>query len=166
MIKLNWKVLKDLIKIKWAKSDLFQWAVTINALFRTTINKVVIALPLVSVFAIIAIVAAVVAVSAEKIATTGILIFVVVALHNCIGYALGFVLAKVCGFKLKQKKTLAIEIGMQNSGLAATLGMSLAAKAAVNPVVAVPGAIFSVWHNISGPIIATIFANLKDQNRE
>ena len=55
---------------------------------------------------------------------------------------------------------------MQNSGLAATLGMSLAAKAAVNPVVAVPGAIFSVWHNISGPIIATIFANLKDQNRE
>ena len=138
--------------------------VIINALFRTTINKVVIALPLVSVFAIIAIVAAVVAVSAEKIATTGILIFVVVALHNCIGYALGFVLAKVCGFKLKQKKTLAIEIGMQNSGLAATLGMSLAAKAAVNPVVAVPGAIFSVWHNISGPIIATIFANLKDQN--
>ena len=76
-----------------------------------------IALPLVSVFAIIAIVAAVVAVSAEKIATTGILIFVVVALHNCIGYALGFVLAKVCGFKLKQKKTLAIEIGMQNSML-------------------------------------------------
>ena len=140
--------------------------VIINALFRTTINKVVIALPLVSVFAIIAIVGAVVAVSAEKIATTGILIFVVVALHNCIGYALGFVLAKVCGFKLKQKKTLAIEIGMQNSGLAATLGMSLAAKAAVNPVVAVPGAIFSVWHNISGPIIATIFANLKDQNRE
>lgn len=137
--------------------------VIINAIFRRAVEKVVVALPLISVFAIIAIVTAVVAVSAQRIATTGLLIFVVVALHNCIGYVLGYVLAKIFGFELKQKKTLAIEIGMQNSGLAAALGMKFAQQAAINPVVAVPGAIFSVWHNISGPIIATIFANMKDK---
>ena len=139
--------------------------VVVNALFGTVVKKVVVALPLISVFAIISIVTAVVSASAEKIAETALIIFLVVALHNCIGYLFGYLLGKVFGMKLAQKKTLAIEIGMQNSGLAATLGMSLAAKAAVNPVVAVPGAIFSVWHNISGAILANIYANWNGEKK-
>ena len=138
--------------------------VVINALFGTVVKKVVIALPLISVFAIISIVTAVVAASAEKIAETALIIFLVVALHNCIGYLCGYLLGKVFGMKLAQKKTLAIEIGMQNSGLAATLAAKLAASGAINPIAAVPGAVFSVWHNISGPILATFFANLKDKD--
>ncbi len=137
--------------------------VILNALFRKTVEKSIVVLPLISVFAIIAIVAAVVAVSAEKLATTGVIIFVAVALHNCIGYISGFLLAKALKFKLPQQKTLAIEIGMQNSGLAASLGMKLASQGAINPIVAVPGAIFSVWHNISGPIVANIFSNMKNK---
>ncbi|MBQ8022985.1 MAG: bile acid:sodium symporter family protein [Succinivibrio sp.] len=138
--------------------------VVINALFGTVVKKVVIALPLISVFAIISIVTAVVAASAEKIAETALIIFLVVALHNCIGYLCGYLLGKVFGMKLAQKKTLAIEIGMQNSGLAAALAAKLAASGAINPIAAVPGAVFSVWHNISGPILATFFANLKDKD--
>ena len=138
--------------------------VVINALFGTVVKKVVVALPLISVFAIISIVTAVVAASAEKIAETALIIFLVVALHNCIGYLVGFLLGKVFGMKLAQKKTLAIEIGMQNSGLAAALAAKLAATGAINPIAAVPGAVFSVWHNISGPILATFFANLNDKD--
>ena len=138
--------------------------VVINALFGTVVKKVVVALPLISVFAIISIVTAVVAASAEKIAETALIIFLVVALQNCIGYLFGYLLGKVFGMKLAQKKTLAIEIGMQNSGLAAALAAKLAATGAINPIAAVPGAVFSVWHNISGPILATFFANLKDKD--
>lgn len=138
--------------------------VVINALFGTVVKKVVVALPLISVFAIISIVTAVVAASAEKIAETALIIFLVVALHNCIGYLFGYLLGKVFGMKLAQKKTLAIEIGMQNSGLAAALAAKLAATGAINPIAAVPGAVFSVWHNISGPILATFFANLNDKD--
>ena len=140
--------------------------VIINALFRSTVQKVVLALPLVSVVAIIAIVTAVVAASAQRIAETGHLIFVVVALHNCIGYALGYLLGVVFKMKTQQKKTLAIEIGMQNSGLAASLAAGLAAKSLIDPIAAVPGAVFSVWHNISGPVLATFFANIKNTDNE
>ena len=140
--------------------------VIINALFRSTVQKVVLALPLVSVVAIIAIVTAVVAASAQRIAETGLLIFVVVALHNCIGYALGYLLGVVFKMKTQQKKTLAIEIGMQNSGLAASLAAGLAAKSLIDPIAAVPGAVFSVWHNISGPVLATFFANIKNTDNE
>lgn len=138
--------------------------VVVNALFGTVVKKVVVALPLISVFAIISIVTAVVSASAERIAETALIIFLVVALHNCIGYLFGYLLGKVFGMKLAQKKTLSIEIGMQNSGLAATLATKLATIGAINPIAAVPGAVFSVWHNISGPILATFFANLKDKD--
>ena len=66
-------------------------------------------------------------------------------------------------FRLSAKKTVAIEVGMQNSALSVTLAQNLAKTGAIDPIAAVPGAIFSVWHNISGPIVATIFANMKDK---
>ncbi|SKA69956.1 bile acid:sodium symporter family protein [Succinivibrio dextrinosolvens] len=137
--------------------------VFLNFLFRDTVSKVVVCLPMVSVFAIISIVAAVVAASAERLASTGLLIFAVVVLHNCLGYVFGYSLAKLFRMKLAQKKTLAIEIGMQNSGLSVALANKLAMTGAVDPIAAVPGAIFSVWHNISGTIIATLFANMSDK---
>lgn len=114
-------------------------------------------LPLVSVAAIVAIVAAVVALNQERIATTGLQIFAVVVLHNGLGLLLGYLLAKLSGLTVAQRKTLSIEIGMQNSGLGVAL-----ATAHFSPLAAVPSAIFSVWHNISGPIIATIYQRMKN----
>lgn len=135
--------------------------VVVNALFGKFIKNVVVALPLISVTAIVSIVCAVVAVSQARLAETGALIFAVVVLHNGLGLLFGYVVAKVFKLGLPQRKALSIEIGMQNSALGVAL-----ASAFFNPLAAVPSAIFSVWHNISGPIVATIFANMKDESKE
>lgn len=116
-------------------------------------------LPLVSVAAIVAIVAAVVAGSQARIATTGLTIFAVVVLHNGLGLLLGYLVAKAVGLPVSQRKTLSIEVGMQNSGLGVAL-----ATAHFSPLAAVPSAIFSVWHNISGPIAATIFQRIRNED--
>lgn len=115
------------------------------------------ALPLVSVTGIVLIVAAVVAGSKGAIATSGLLIFAVVVLHNGIGYLLGFTAAKLSAMPLAKRKAIAIEVGMQNSGLGAAL-----ANAHFSPLAAVPSAIFSVWHNISGALLANYFARMED----
>ncbi|OXS68533.1 sodium transporter [Lysinibacillus sp. KCTC 33748] len=117
-------------------------------------------MPLVSVVAIVAIVAAVVAGNQQKIAETGLIIFAVVVLHNCLGYFIGYLFGKIFGMNLAKKKAIAIEVGMQNSGLGASL-----AVAHFSPLAAVPSAIFSVWHNISGPILATIFSRMNDKDK-
>ena len=114
-------------------------------------------LPLISVLSIVAIVAAVVAASQARIAESGLLIMAVVVLHNGIGLALGFFAGRVFGLPLAQSKTLSIEVGMQNSGLGAAL-----ASAHFSPLAAVPSALFSVWHNLSGPLVATLYRRLGD----
>lgn len=110
-------------------------------------------LPIVSVTAIILIVGGVVAVSAEKILQTGILIMFVVILHNLLGYALGYAVAKALGMDLSKKKAVSIEVGMQNSGLATSLAMKH-----FTPEAAIAGAMFSVWHNISGSLLANWYS--------
>lgn len=114
------------------------------------------ALPLVSVTGIVLIVAAVVGASKGAIAESGLMILAVVVLHNGLGYAIGFLAARAAGLSLARRKAIAIEVGMQNSGLAAAL-----ATAYFSPVAAVPAAIFSVWHNISGAIVASVLARMK-----
>ena len=126
-------------------------------------EKLTDALPLVSVAAIVLIIGAVVGASKGKIIESGLLIFTVVVLHNGIGYLLGFFAAKWTGLPYDAQKTLAIEVGMQNSGLGAALA---AAHFAAAPVVAVPSALFSVWHNISGSLLATYWAAKADKNKE
>lgn len=111
-------------------------------------------LPLVSVVGIVLIVAAVVGASKGAIAQSGLLIFAVVVLHNGLGYLIGFFAAKAFGLSLARRKAIAIEVGMQNSGLGAAL-----ANAYFSPVAAVPSAIFSVWHNISGALLANWFSS-------
>lgn len=115
------------------------------------------ALPLVSVTGIVLIVAAVVAVNQAAISTSGLMIFAVVVLHNGIGYLIGFFAARACGLSLAKRKAIAIEVGMQNSGLGAAL-----ASAHFSPLAAVPSAIFSVWHNISGALLANYFSRMTD----
>ena len=125
-----------------------------HTLFRRQTEKAAGALPLVSVIAIVLIIGAVVGASKPKIIESGLLIFGVVVLHNCIGYLLGFLAAKLCKLPYDAQKTLAIEVGMQNSGLGAAL-----ASAYFTPLAAVPSALFSVWHNISGSLLASYWAS-------
>ncbi len=130
----------------------------VRALFKKTIVQVSQITPLISVLSIVLILAAVVAVSKDKIVESGLLIFSVVVLHNCLGYFVGFLAAKLFRLNTADSKAIAIEVGMQNSGLGAAL-----AAAHFNPIAAVPSALFSFWHNVSGPILANIFANMKNQ---
>jgi BASS family bile acid:Na+ symporter len=118
-------------------------------------------MPLVSVIAIVAIVAAIIGGSKAAILQSGLLILAVVILHNGLGYLLGFTAARFFKLPYADSKAIAVEVGMQNSGL----GVALAAvHFAASPITAVPSAIFSLWHNISGPALATYWASRKDIN--
>ena len=128
-----------------------------NKLFGNYTRSIIYALPAVSVTAICLIVAAVVSHNSEKIMSTGVMVFVIVILHNLLGYLCGYLIGILFRMDLPRKKAVSIEIGMQNSGLATTL----AASAFPNLSMAtVPGAIFSVWHNISGAILAGIYRKM------
>ncbi|ANS74472.1 sodium transporter [Paenibacillus yonginensis] len=134
--------------------------VLVKAIFKKQAEASVPALPLVSTIAIVLIVSIVVAGSRSKILDSGLLIFAVVVLHNGLGYLLGYLFAKLFRMDLGKRKAIMFETGMQNSGLGATL-----AAAHFNPLAAVPSAIFSVWHNISGSALATFFARRSERNR-
>ncbi|SFL80661.1 bile acid:sodium symporter family protein [Salibacterium qingdaonense] len=110
-------------------------------------------LPLVSITAIILIVAAVVAGNKTSIASSGIAVFAAVIVHNGIGLALGYLAAKWTGLDETKRRAVSIETGMQNSGLGATL-----ATAHFSPLAALPSAIFSIWHNISGPMLVSYWS--------
>ena len=128
----------------------------VNKFAKKFVAKVIDILPVVSVIAICLIVSTVVSHNAEKILTTGAIVFVVVILHNLLGYACGFGLGKVLKMDMAKTKALTVEIGMQNSGLATSLANTAFPSLAMATV---PGAIFSVWHNISGAILANILRN-------
>ena len=110
-------------------------------------------LPLISVVSIVMIISGIVAVNAEKIMTSGFLVLCIVILHNLAGMGLGLLAGRIFHVEYDKATALAIEVGMQNSGLAITLAT---ANFAANPFATLPGAIFSIWHNISGSLFASL----------
>ena len=124
-----------------------------KTLFRRQAAASVKALPLVSTVAIVLIIAIIVALNQSKLLTNGLLMFAAVILHNLLGFALGYLFARMFGMDLAKRKAVMFETGMQNSGLGAAL-----AAAHFSPLAAVPSALFSVWHNLSGSALATWFA--------
>lgn len=132
----------------------------INHFFSRFTQNVVEILPLISTTAIVAIVAAVVSANSSKIMTSGLLIVGVVILHNVLGYFLGFSIGKLLKLDSSKCRAISIEVGMQNSGLATSLA---ATHFAQYPLATIPGAVFSVWHNISGAVLANIYARTAGQ---
>ena len=127
----------------------------VRALLKQKVTGYIQVMPLISVIAIVAIVAAIIAGSKAQILQSGLMILGIVALHNGLGYLLGYWASRM--FKLAEIdcRAVSIEVGMQNSGL----GVALAATHfAASPLTALPSAIFSLWHNISGPALATYWA--------
>ncbi len=116
------------------------------------VDAVMPALPWLSVIGISYAVIGLVGASAGRILTGGLLVLAVVIVHNGLGLALGYFSAKATGVGERAARTTAIEVGMQNSGLAAGLAAQY-----FTPEAAVPGAIFSVWHNVSGSALAAFF---------
>ena len=112
-------------------------------------------MPKVSTIVIVVIIALVLEANAKNLAKGGFAVFVVVMLHNICALALGYLIAAILRLPEPKRRALCIEVGMQNSGLAASLA---AVHFAAYPMAAVPGAIFSVWHNISGAFVARYFS--------
>jgi BASS family bile acid:Na+ symporter len=136
--------------------------VACRGLLRSRVEAWLEVLPLVSVITIVVIVAAVVAASRNRLASAaGLAALGVVVLHNGLGLLLGYGFGRLCGMPLPKRKALALEVGMQNSGLGAAL-----AVAHFSPLAAVPSAIFSVWHNITGPLAATLFRRMRPGPRD
>ena len=132
----------------------------VRSVLKQKVETYIQVMPLISVLAIVAIVAAIIAGSKTQILESGLLILAVVALHNGLGYLLGFGASWLFKLPYADSKAIAIEVGMQNSGL----GVALAAvHFAASPITAVPSAIFSLWHNISGPALATYWASKANQ---
>jgi len=112
-------------------------------------------LPALSTLAICAIVLIVIAANASKLMSSGLIVILVVMLHNIGGLAVGYAIGTLLGMPAAKRKAVSIEVGMQNSGLASSLATL---HFAAYPLATIPGAIFSVWHNISGAIVAKIYS--------
>ncbi|BCO31945.1 bile acid:sodium symporter [Thiohalobacter sp. COW1] len=110
------------------------------------------AFPLISVAAIVLIIAIIVALNHERLGELSLLLLLAVVLHNLTGLLGGYAVPRLLGYDTTVCRTLAIEVGMQNSGLAVALAMKYFA-----PLAALPGALFSIWHNLSGSLLAALW---------
>ncbi|MGO1662026.1 MAG: bile acid:sodium symporter family protein [Canibacter sp.] len=142
---MAWSIVK-MVLIPIVAGLLVRW------ILKKWIDAILPILPWISVLGIAYVVIAVVSGSADKIVEAGLLVLLVVILHNGLGYLLGYFASRVFRYPERVARTTAVEVGMQNSGLAATL-----AAAHFSPVAALPSAVFSVWHNISGGLLALFF---------
>lgn len=111
-------------------------------------------LPAFSTVVIALIVIAVVSANAGQLHTCGLVVIVVVILHNVCGYLLGYLAGSLLRMSPAKRTAVSVEVGMQNSGLACSLASTHFASMALAPV---PGAVFSVWHNISGALLSRLF---------
>lgn len=133
------------------------FGIAANILYGPELRGIKKMIPSFSVISIIIIIGGVVGVHSDKIVTTGAVILLIVILHNLLGLLSGYLLGEKIGLKEAKKRALSFEIGMKNSGLAVSL-----AVAHFSPLAAIPAVIFSVWHNISGSLLAAYWSRKTD----
>ena len=112
-------------------------------------------LPAFSSLVIALVVGIIVAHNADRLLTAGLLVVAVVVLHNLLGLTIGFTVGRLLRLQKPKCVALSIEVGMQNSGLASSLAVL---HFAAYPLATIPGAVFSVWHNISGALVARLYS--------
>jgi BASS family bile acid:Na+ symporter len=144
-------LLLDIVKIVIVPIAL---GLLLRAISTKLVEKLIHVVPVVSVLAIVLTIAIVVALNATKMATVAFIAFAAVFLHNACGLGLGYGASRALGVNKRKSRSIAFEIGMENSGLAVALAI-----AHLDPIAAIPGAIFSVWHNLSGSLLAGYFAS-------
>jgi bile acid:Na+ symporter, BASS family len=127
--------------------------IVINTLSGSRIENIRYLFPLFSVLTIVFIISIIMALNRETVISAGILIALVVMLHNLLGLVSGYGFAKLLGLSEIEARTIGIEVGMQNSGLSVALAIKYFTATA-----ALPGALFSIWHNISGSFAASYWA--------
>ena len=118
-------------------------------------ERVVPYLPAFSTLVIAFVVALIVSHTADRLLSAGLVVILVVILHNLLGLAIGYGVGRVLHLSSGKRRAISIEVGMQNSGLASSLATL---HFAAYPLATIPGAVFSVWHNISGAIVARMYS--------
>lgn len=147
------KMLMDIVKIIILPVTA---GVIVNQLFGRFLNSTKHVFPLISVFAIVLIIAIIVALNQPRLGSIGLILIAAVAMHNALGLFIGYCLPRAVGMDRQTCKTLSIEVGMQNSGLAVALAVKYFA-----PIAALPGALFSLWHNLTGSLLASYWSRTK-----
>ena len=147
------KMLMDIVKIIILPVTA---GVIVNQLFSRFLNSTKHVFPLISVFAIVLIIAIIVALNQPRLGSIGLILIAAVAMHNALGLLIGYCLPRAVGMDRQTCKTLSIEVGMQNSGLAVALAVKYFA-----PIAAMPGALFSLWHNLTGSLLASYWSRTK-----
>jgi BASS family bile acid:Na+ symporter len=109
------------------------------------------ALPIVSMAGIVFIIAIITARSRNDLMKIGPMVIAAAIIHNGVGYFLGYWLARLIRLNEASCRTIAIEVGMQNGGMASALAMNVLKS----PQAALAPAIFGPWMNVSGSILAT-----------
>lgn len=131
-------------------------ALVIRHYFEKQFQKISFVFPALAILFISVVVAFIIGANRSLLTTMPLILFLAIILHNGLGYATGYFITKMMRFSEKNARTIAIEVGMQNSGL----GLALANQF-FNASVALPSALFSIWHNISGIFIAKKWASSK-----
>lgn len=128
----------------------------IRGFFEKPVSKIKEGIPAISILLITLIIAVIVALNRDRILTSGITIYMMVAIHNMTGLLFGYFVPRFLKYDSTTSRTIAIEVGMQNSGLSVALAIKHFSVAA-----ALPGAIFSIWHNVTGSLLAAEWSRRK-----
>lgn len=129
--------------------------IIVHTIFKEHVQKVIEIMPLISQVAILVIILAVLSANSKTILAVSTLILVpVIILHNLLGYLLGYGFSKLMKMDTPQQKAITFEVGMQDSALASTLAISF-----FEPASAIAAVMFSVWHNISGSVLDSLWKN-------
>ena len=155
---VNVDVASMFLSILWVVILPIVVGLVIKALWPRFTEKAVDYLPAFSSVAIALIVAIIIAANADKLLAGGLVIVLVVMLHNLCGLGVGYLIGRLLGLSEPKKRAISIEVGMQNSGLASSLATL---HFAAYPLATIPGAIFSVWHNISGAVVAYLYRKVR-----
>ncbi len=153
---VNVDVVGMLLSILWVVILPIVVGLIVKGLWPNFTKKATDYLPAFSSIAIAMIVAIIISANANKLLAGGSIIVLVVILHNLCGLSLGYLIGRLLGFSEAKKRAISIEVGMQNSGLASSLATI---HFAAYPLATIPGAIFSVWHNLSGAAVAYLYSN-------
>lgn len=132
---------------------------TINSLFADKVGRIRSVFPLISTLAIVVIIAIIVGLNQQRLVNLGFMIILAVILHNLSGLTSGYWVTRLLGYDERTCRTVGIEVGMQNSGLSVALAIKYFSAAA-----AIPGAIFSIWHNLSGSFLAGYWSFQNETN--
>lgn len=159
---INVDVVGMLLSILWVVFLPIAFGLVIKAIWPKFTEKAMVYLPAFSSVAIAFTVSIIISANASKLLAGGLVIVIVVILHNLLGLGFGYLIGRLLGLEEPQKRAISIEVGMQNSGLASALATI---HFAAYPMATIPGAIFGVWHNISGAVVAWLYTK-KDNNQQ